>query len=299
MKEHGMNEKSGFATLDKYAKTMKLEGQPYTKLMEKFLGEAKKATPEQLRAGLGHGGDPTVLRIAKDYSGNFREEMKTLEEYTIPRTDLEKMEKLKIAWAKFMTVLDSFDIGGKSAENAAIALDATTELLKRMHSFLKDNEDVFAGLGDAAQKVGSSVAKTIGSTVKFGLGFSDELPTFQVFPDIPEDLAPDISPEDLNYMPKDVPKFRNIPYKSPYETDSDTPFEERLRSSTSELHNYEAPEPNVNPKVTNHIVNNFTIRSTDPEQASREVAKKLMDTFVNSRKESLMNSIFMPEAALS
>ncbi|MDR0753749.1 MAG: hypothetical protein LBE95_03765, partial [Holosporaceae bacterium] len=259
--DKGLDEKSVYGTLDRYAEVTKIKDQPYTKIMERFLKEAQKATPKQLSAALGHGADPEFLRRIKDYGGNFSEELKGFKEEGYSDEDLKKMERLGVSWRRFVHIASkaATPILVGASEKAANELDAMSSNITAVEKGIKN---------------------FFGAITNFKIP-DFKLPNFASLK-TPSFLLPKNAKEVMNVMEKMEKKVEEESKKEPKFS---TPLNERLAAAKESL----GTSTSSNKKIVQNFT--FNIKSTDPEKASQEVAKRI--------KESLMNKIFMPEATIS
>jgi hypothetical protein len=244
LNDKGLDEKSAYATLDRYAQVSGIKDMPYTKIMERFLKEAQKATPKQLQSALGHGADPEFLRKIKDYSGNFSEELKAFKGDVISDEDLKKMERLNVSWGRFLNAASK--IGSpyyaKLTKEASDGLDTLTDVM-----------------------TGKTKIDFVGT----------RYPMFSKRKKEQEEAVKRFN-ERYSYAPfSDTPMSADSPKEAETSSRFSTPLSERLAAAREEL--------NAPASGNKRIVQNFTfnIRSTDPEKASQEVSKRFKESLMN------------------
>ncbi|MDR1333894.1 MAG: hypothetical protein LBJ71_01605, partial [Holosporaceae bacterium] len=253
-KQKNISPEAGMKTLQGYSKFMKLENLPTDKVLQKFVSAVQNRSPQALRAAVAHGADANTLRVLRDYRGDVGKEVGELQKNVYTDEDLKKFDRVGNAMNKFTNVIHRSKMLVKLADRLADFIESVADILEKTINFLNNNP---------LQKLHDSINKVLGlnpQVEEISEEENEKIHLATVVPKLPKIQQPTNEPS----------KFMN-------------PLDERLKAVNDYLANDEKPiidrrsatgtSSNVN------VVNNFNIRSTDPEKAAQEVQTRFSKKF--------------------
>ena len=242
---HNIDPKAGMRTLESYANFMNLKNMPYDKILSRMIKESKKGS---LRAGVEHGGDPTAIRVMRQYGGNLNEELYKFQKESFGDKELKSLERAQYAMYRIKKMFDP----DKFMIKFLPIIEAIADLSEKM----------MIPLG----KVGDFLNESVKKIESFFKGFKTVTPDTERTLSDEENYA-----EHMRVSGKKFPKIRTITDELPDENDTAATNNGGINNAREKNNIFTGNKNTRNITVTN----NFSIRSTDPERAASEVQSLL------------------------